>query len=815
MKKALLFAVISLCASISAFAQYAVKFTATDSTGEGEPYATVRIYKASDSAKVAKTGVTDLSGKFTQNLSSAGDYWVIITAVGKTETRRNFSVTAQSPAADLGTLVLGANAHALQGVTVTAQAPLVSSEIDRLSYNVQNDDDSKTNTTFEMLRKVPLVTVDGQDNIMVRGSSSFKIYKNGHPDPSMSKNPKEVLKSIPASMIKKIEVITEPGAKYDAEGVNAILNIVTIENVTVKGATGTVSAGVDTYGSPNTNAYLTTQVGKWITSVNYGYRRQVKDSNKQHSESETHYSSTGNTLYKDSHGDAIVNVHYGDIESSFEPDTLNLLNLSFGGYYYDYTGQAEGTSCMTGPQGQPVYSYRGKTFYPGNSYYSFDGRFDYQHKTHVKDEALTVSYMLSTSRNRSKSFDSYWDLVNVSFPYSGNSLIGKENFWEHTFQFDWTRPFARYHKLETGVKYIYRLNKSHTSLNYEDAEFMNSDTRFDHLTQVAAAYASYTFSKGNWAARAGLRYEYSFLRGKYPDGGVPTFHRNLSDFVPSASVNYKFDWANSLKFAFSSSINRPGIDFLNPAVQEDPTSISYGNDHLGSARNYSFSLNYTHIGQKLTLYLTPGYSFSNNQITGVQFFKDGKEVSTYANELNMRTWSLNAYVQWNVFTGTSLSFNGNVNYNDLKSDNLNLQNHRWTTMLWAMVTQQLPWKLRLTGFAGQFGGNINGLYGHSSNMFFYNLGLQRSFLKEDRLTVRLSAHRPFSGRYINSSNYTDRGDYTGYDRSWFTSRLFSVSVSFRFGSLKAQVKKTATTIENSDIVGGNRKGGDSGTPQGN
>ena len=104
----------------------------------------------------------------------------------------------------------------LSEVEVKAIRPLVKAEIDRLAYDVQGDGDAKTSTVLEMLRKVPLVTVDAEDNIRVKGSTNFKIYKNGHPDPGISSNPKEVLKAIPASMIKHIEVITEPGAKYDA-----------------------------------------------------------------------------------------------------------------------------------------------------------------------------------------------------------------------------------------------------------------------------------------------------------------------------------------------------------------------------------------------------------------------------------------------------------------------------------------------------------------------------------------------------------------------------------------------------------------------
>ncbi|MBR5102973.1 MAG: carboxypeptidase regulatory-like domain-containing protein, partial [Muribaculaceae bacterium] len=158
--------------------QFSVKCVVKDSIGEGEPYASVRIYRAADIAHVSHTGVTDIDGNYNQALAAAGDYVMKITAVGKSELSKNFSVSAANPVADLGTLTLKDAGIELAGVTVTAQRALVKNEIDRLSYDVQADDDSKTNTVLEMLRKVPLVTVDGEDNIKVKGNSNFKIYKN-------------------------------------------------------------------------------------------------------------------------------------------------------------------------------------------------------------------------------------------------------------------------------------------------------------------------------------------------------------------------------------------------------------------------------------------------------------------------------------------------------------------------------------------------------------------------------------------------------------------------------------------------------------
>ena len=135
---------------------------------------------------------------------------------------------------------------------------------------MQADADSKTSTIIEMLRKVPMVDVDANNNIKVKGSTNFKVYKNGRPNNSFSNNPKEVLSAIPASMIKRIEVITEPGAKYDAEGVGAILNIVTLENTSIKGVMGNVSAQINSMGTPQGSVWLSSQIDKVTVSAYAG-----------------------------------------------------------------------------------------------------------------------------------------------------------------------------------------------------------------------------------------------------------------------------------------------------------------------------------------------------------------------------------------------------------------------------------------------------------------------------------------------------------------------------------------------------------------
>lgn len=194
----------------------------TDSVGEPEIYATVRVYAASDSVKTVSLGTTDDSGAFSQALPSAGNYRLTVASVGKALIEKSFEVSAKSPVADTGTLVVRSATNELGEIEVVAQRPLVSREIDRLGYDVKADPEASTSNLREILHKVPLVSVDNDGNIKVKGSSDFKIYKNGRPNNSYTKNAKDIFAAIPASSIKKIEVITDPGAREDAEGVGRI-----------------------------------------------------------------------------------------------------------------------------------------------------------------------------------------------------------------------------------------------------------------------------------------------------------------------------------------------------------------------------------------------------------------------------------------------------------------------------------------------------------------------------------------------------------------------------------------------------------------
>ena len=692
----------------------------------------------------------------------------------------------------------------LEGVVIKAQKQLIKQEIDRIAYDVQSDEESKTQTVIDMLRKVPRVTVDGQDNILVKGNSSFKVYKNGHLDPSLTKNAKEVLKAMPATMVKRIEVITDPGAREDAEGVDAILNIVMVNGSKMQGITGVVSASYTSLSHPNFYTSLTGQMGKLLLSVDYGFSKMTDKDSYNRTEVDRTYLDTGNRMLSNSEGSNPGDIHYTNLNASYDIDSLNLISASFGGYFYKLNVQGDGSTWL-GHDDQPIYSYNNHYWMPGYQHHSWNGRLDYEHKTRRKGERFTLSYMLALTRQHTDQENTYTELVNVPFPYSGSMMKERERFTEHTFQADWLRPLGKGHQLEIGAKYIDRNNNSHNTQDFYDTDMLTSN-EFQHTTRVLAGYADYIYKRNKWSARAGLRYEYSFMQGSYPDGKGESFDKHLGDWVPQATLKYQLTDAQSLKLNYTTSINRPGISYLNPAVVISPTIIYQGNPQLVSSRTQRISLVYSYILPNLTLQVAPGYHHTSDGISDIQTAKDDIRYRTYDNILSYRRVSLESYVQWKPFDGTTIVLNNNLRYEHYENPNLGYRTFGWSDNYYVNLSQKLPWKLLLyLSSYGKIGRSPSDVYTMRHSYFGYYASLQHSFLKADRLTVRIAANAPFN-KYWSSEAETVNGNYRDFQQSWNRARSFTIAVTYRFGSLKASVKKAEHSIDNDDVVGGISKG---------
>ena len=809
-----------LAAQNTANTSFQVKGILLDSlTQEGEPYATIKIVKKEAPAKALKMLVTDMKGQFQEKVPGTGNFVMTITSVGRTPIVKDFSVKAGEKLVDFGTLYIVDASNELGQVEVVAQKPLVKADIDKIEYNVQDDPDAQSNSVLEMLRKVPLVTVDGEDNIQVNGSSSFKVYVNGKPNNMMSNNPTEVLKSMPANSIKHIEVITNPGPKYDAEGVGGILNIVTVGSG-LEGYTATFSANVSNRGAGG-GAFGTIKSGKLTVSAryNYNYNDQPRNysSGSQHVTPEAVTENSSNLDYDGSnkgHG----SFQSGSMEASYEIDTLRLVTMSFGLWGGGNKSNGSTDYIATFPENinaAPIYSYsafnRSKS-----SWYSIDGGVDYQRLFKVKDRMLTFSYKINTRPQTSDSYTEYEidkgynpDWADYLKRLRNLHNDGEQNTTEHTFQADYTTPIGKLHTLEAGAKYILRNNSS------EDDRFDADDTgkyeynkeqssHYKHLNDIIAAYLGYGLKVKRLSSRLGVRYEHTIQDVKYLVGRGEDFTKNFDDVVPSASIGYKLTDMSNLRLGYNMRIYRPGIWYLNPYLNDtDPSYISQGNSELDSEKSHAFNLSYSNFTQKFNINLSARYSFTNNSIENVTKLMPDTEIEGLKNPTG-KDVLYSTYANWNATPRTRIYMNMSGDYSYMEGSE-GMRNDGWSLFAYGGAQQTLPhdWRISLNVF-GQTPWIM--LQGKGSSFFDYGLSVNKSFLNK-RLTLSAFASNFFK-KYMDQSSTTEGAGFIRESSYKYSRQRFGISVSYRIGELKASVKKAARTISNDDVKsGGSGSGG--------
>ena len=796
---------------------YSVKGVLADSLSkESEPYATIRIAFAKNPSKPVHMAITSDNGKFDEKLKEPGNYVITFSSVGKNTVQRNFTLTEKAPMANLGTILISEATEMLKGVEVVAQKPLVKAEIDKVTYSIEDDPDSKTNSTLEMLRKVPLVTVDGEDKIQVNGSSNFKIHVNGKPNTMMSNNPKEVLKSLPANSVKSIEVITEPGAKYDAEGIGGILNIITVAGSSMQGYTVSLNAGVNNQGY-NAGAYGTVQVGKFTVTGNYSYNHNDSPGYTSSSNREDFTSDTYKYLSQQNSGKSKGGFNFGSMEGSYEIDSLNLVSFSMQMYGGNYDSKSNSQTQMLNSLREHTYSYN--TINRSNNMYgSIGANFDYQHSFKKKGEYLTFSYRYNGTPDNSEAYTEYEDICDYPYELRNQHYDNDARTDEHTFQLDYTNPISSMHNIDFGAKYILRNNKSESQYfkeyNGEYQEDENLTDKFKQTQNILATYGDYMLKWKKMGAKVGVRYEHTFMNVEYDKMPEKNFDAGFDDIVPSMVFSYQLGQSKTLRATYNMRISRPGIWYLNPFRNtSNPTNISYGNPDLETEKAHSVGLAFSSFSAKFNINANLGYSFVNNGIQNYSFINNGVMESTYGNIGHTQRTTLSLWMNWNPGKKTRISVNASGSYVDLRSDEafLKQSNNGFQGNLFLNAQQTLPWDLRFSLYGGGNSPNIS-LQGKGSSISYYGFSLSRSFLKEKRLTVSLNTSNLFH-KYLTFKNETVTDTFRSWSKSKLQQQSYGLNISWRFGELKAQVKKANRTINNDDLLSGGNGQSNSGNAQ--
>ena len=824
---------VPLCAQNQNAADYTIKGQVVDSlSNETVPYATLSIALANAPQKAIKLLACDDDGKFTTTLKQPGTYIMSMQSLGKLPAVKRFTLSEGKNSLNLGKLFMNDDTQQINEVTVVAQKPLVTVEVDKITYSLDDDPEAKTNNALEMFRKVPMITVDGEDKIQLKGSSNYKIYMNGKPSNLLSgENASDVLKSMPASSIKNIEVITDPGSKYDAEGVGGIINIITSKNA-MQGYTGTVRANASTLGSFGGGGYVSLKVGNLGLTANYGYNNRNSPWNDSHSERETDEDRLAEgrptKLIEDGRSKYKGPFQYGYLEASYEIDTLNLISVGAN----LFRGKSKNLSeldAVLNPLGDefnssPIYKFHRNSVSEG-TFGSTDLNVDYQHSTSKKDELLTVSYRFSQSPNDSESNTELSDVVNY---YLSNEYpkwnINDASTIEHTGQIDYTTPLFNKQTLEAGVKYINRQNKSNTLEQiYNDSTKMWEDhsrdnSQFRHTQHIYSAYLGYLIRLNKFGIKAGVRAEGTSLKAEFARKPDMDFSTNYFDVVPNATLTYQIDMSTQIRLGYNMRIQRPGIWYLNPYINDvDPQNISQGNPNLDSEKSNNVNLNFSKFTQKFSINASLSYTFVNNPIERYSFTADfpaddprsqynGAMWNTYDNIGKKQQVGMFLYGNWSPTTWFRIYMNGGLDYTDLKAPTLDLKKDGVSGRVFAGTQFTLPKDFRINLNGGYFSPWIM-LQGKQSPFYFAGLNVSKDFLKK-KLSVSVGANNPF-WKTMKMEMTTNGEGFRNVSTNWRSAREFRFSISYRFGTMKGQIKKVRRGISNDDSKGGgeNNQGG--------
>ena len=758
-------------------------------TRAGEPAAILQFYRLPDMEKPVAFTTTDEEGKFSHSFTLAGDYVMVFDNMGRKVQRRSFTVPAETEVVDLGEILAQDNAEVLKAGQVTAMRPLVKMEVDKMIYNVVDDVDSKTSTVLDMLRKVPMVTVDAQDKITVNGSSSFKVYVDGKPNQMMSQNASTVFKVMPASMVKNIEVITNPGVKYDAEGVGGVLNITTNREATggksvAEGFYGTLQAMASTNGYGG-GLFASMQKGKFALSANIDAMQEKMPTTTMDM---TRTQDGGFSTSTHSETGMKLPMLMADISASYDIDEQNLLSATVGIMRMKMDQNGTSATDLVFP-GQDPYRYTGTT----STYMSdnmLEAGIDYQHLwADVPARSLTFSYQFNGTPTINNTLNTFGGASVPGYDLTDRKSDGKSNSLDHTFQADFTTPLGSALTLSTGAKFIYRHNSSSQSdYRWDGTEYVlnpASSLDYDFYNRIGAAYAELAGTFGKWGVKGGTRYEHTWQTYSSvppvttsPDG---RFDVQYGALVPTASVQYNLSAVQNIGLSYNMRISRPGITYLNPYVDTtDPTALSYGNSDLEVERSHNLSLVYSLVTPKVMLNTTLRHSYTGNGISSYSFYKDNVLNTTYGNIITSNSTGLNAFVMINPTNKTRIMVNGGLTYSDISSKELGQQNKGVSYNVMVGGQQTLPWDLRLSANFITMGSQVT-LQGSSTGMSLGTLGLTKTFL-DDRLSLSVSGILPLAkGFQMNMSSTTRGNGFTSEMNTTIPMRQVNFQISWTFG----------------------------------
>ncbi len=709
-----------------------VKGTVTDkATGNPLESATIQVFKSEDSSLVTG-GSSEKDGSFLVSGVSEGIYYIKVSYVGyTTAVAKNVKVNRERKEINLGNVQLEMNSEMTQQIDVVDEAPAMTFEAGKKIYDVKKDLTAKNGNALEMLRNVPSVEVDNDGNVSLRGSSNVKILIDGKPSALLS-NGTQVLQNIPASMIDKVEVINNPSAKYEAEGVSGIINII-MKPSNEFGYNGNVKVNGGTEDKYNFSTGGSVKKNKWTVTGNYSY---------------WNYSLPGRSSILrevfNSGGISYVNTgltwnykgisHYGSFGADYDIDKKNTLSFVGNIFYYDRGIKSKNNLDVlnTGSNSGLIVDVD-----DGRNGYNIDATLTYTKKFEQKEKEFTAFANFSTRKEESP----------VSYVnHLGGLTTYEDKFSKFYFNFlngqaDYVHPLGEKSKIESGLKTNIRAIEGNYTFRYLDTlsggwmPVPGKDNDASYRDAVSAAYLTYSGAYKDFTYQAGLRAEHTWLDFSILQG-AEKHNSNYVDVFPSLSMSQKIGNENQFQLSYSRRINRPNLFLLNPFTEQfDAYTKRSGNPYLEPEYINSLEAGYTRFLKFGSVTVSAYYRNLNNMINFVSNVdSNGVSMSKPENAGKSNTMGAEMILQgylakWWSLNGSLSYFNTNI-FNDNPANKFDKTFDAWSARFSTSASVPNIADFTLTYF---YYGKQKNSQGSIDPFQMFNFAVQKSFM--DKLLV--------------------------------------------------------------------------------
>lgn len=768
-------------------------------------YATIALYTTDGKAPINGV-VTDEKGNFKFENIRAGNYKIVASFLGyPAKTITPVATTPAKPDKNLGVISLAPSQRALKEVTVVGQAALIENKIDKIVYNVEKDITASGGTATDVLGKVPMVSVDMNGNVSVRGDQNVRVLINGKSTGASAANLSDVLRSIPADQIKNIEVITSPSAKYDAEGSAGIINIITKQK-NVSGFSGSINGGVGTRQN-NGNMNLNYNQGRFHASANVGSFLSWPQTST--SDLEQHIQNDSINTTTSTKGTSRVSRHaiFSSLSAGYDFNAYNSINSTFRLMHFQFTTDGTSNTIATVP-----YSL---TSDGKNAFSNFDWNVDYTHKFNDKGHELDFS----TQWSRGSGANDYTNMYSAAFQSLQNNINSTNN--EYTFQLDYTLPISKIFKIEAGAKTIIRrINSVSDYYDFDGGQpVFNTDlsNTYKYNQNVYAGYTVLTFTlPQKWAILAGIRDENTDIHGDPVNESqdLQPFSQNYNTLIPSLTLQKQLEGNNTIKLVYSKRISRPSLQYLNPFTNvSSPQNQTVGNPNLNPEVSDTYELDYNAFFGSSSITIGGYYKHTNGLIEGiaspisvdVDGSIEGGTLTKYENIGNNN--SIGGTFFGSVTPFKILTITGNINLYTYKPDpsgefitdkTQNGTYLMYNGFLRGSLTLPDNYLAEAFGFGGSSRRTIQGT---NPAFAIYGIGVRKQFMQK-KMSVGINIVQPFANdKHFDSSISSPGLTQTSTNVTPF--RSFGITFSYSFGKMSFSAPKNKG-INNDDLKQGDQ-----------